>query len=93
MMMDQVYGPRLSILGISDELSWLNFQGLNQALPYSQAGFPFDPLLMDLKRNRAWKFIGSRFTVDEVILQSLIYNRIGSPASPRQYPSGLDLMA
>ena len=93
MMMDQVYGSRLSILGISDELGWLNFQGLNQAFPYSQAEFPFNTLLLDLKRNHTWKFIGSRFTVDEVILQSLIYDRIGSPASLRQFPSGLDLMA
>ncbi len=93
MMMDQVYGSRLSILGISDELTWLNFQGLNQALPYSPAELPFSPLLLDLKRNRAWKFIGSRFTVDEIILQSLILDRNGSPASPPQFPSGLDLMA
>lgn len=92
-MMDQVYGPRVSILGIADEFNWLSFQGLIQAIPFSQSNYPFNPFLIESERNRSWRFLSNRVTTDEIIMQSLTAERIAKPSIQRPSPSGLDLMA
>lgn len=92
-MMDQAYGSGVSILGLNDELKWIAFQGLAQPFPSSQAEFPLNPFLLELHRNRPWKFFSSRFTLDEVILHSLHKRLSELPGDLRKFPSGLDLMA
>jgi hypothetical protein len=92
-MMDQLYGRQVSVLGLSDESLWFSFQGLNQAEPYLQVGTAFSPFLIGLKRDRSWGFLGSGFSLDDLILKSLVYDRVGSPDHRRTLPSGLDLAA
>ena len=39
------------------------------------------------------RIMGTRFTVDEFLLDQLVYPRVGTAAKPRLLPSGLDLAA
>jgi hypothetical protein len=92
-LMDQVYGPEATLLSLADETSWQLFLDLSQELPFMQIASPFAISFNKLPEERGWLFMGQRFNLDTFILQSLVFDRVGTQENKRELPSGLDVMA
>ena len=50
---------------------------------------------MDLTAEKGWRFMGQRFTLDGMIFQNLIFDRVQDKpdGTRRDFPTGLDVMA
>ena len=92
-LMDRIYRPGVTILGLMDEGSWQVFQALAAELPPPQINSTFVDFLGALPKERGWRFMGQRFTLDAFVLQNLVYDRVSLPGNKRLLPSGLDVMA
>jgi len=92
-LMDQIYGPTITILDLENETLWRNFVSLGQVLPKPPDPSIFANSLRDFEGERSWRFLGQRFGQDEFILRNLVYPKVGTLYQPRQLPSGLDMMA
>ncbi len=92
-LMDRVYGNRISGLAFEDEDAWQVFRVLTQTLPADSAYPALEGFLRDEPGNRDWRFLGRRFSLDEVVYSVLPVVRDDLPDLPHHTASGLDWMA
>jgi len=94
-LMDQVYGDRLTIEDIADQTLWDEFLSQADQLPSPQINSLFVASTVDLTPEKGWRFMGQRFTLDGMILQNVIFDRVEAKpdGTKRELPSGLDVMA
>jgi hypothetical protein len=87
-LMDRVYGPRLTIVGLSDEHAFELFQVYARELTPVQQGADPMAALIEASGERGWRFLGHGFRLDDYLLSQIIDPKAGAPAQP---PGGLDL--
>ncbi len=94
-LMDQVYGPDVTISGLADDAQWQTFLASTGDLPAPQINSTFADFTSDLQVEKGWRLMGQRFTMDANIFQSLIFDQVGIRAdgTKRDFPTGLDVMA
>ncbi|MFC2055332.1 DUF3160 domain-containing protein [Chloroflexota bacterium] len=92
-LMDQIYGPRATIISLKADDLWQVFLQISQSLPLPQINSTFGVSLSDMESERGWRFMGQRFSPDAFILQNLVYDKVGTSENRRKLPSGLDIMA
>ncbi len=78
---------------LADEQTWQKFLARVDELPQPQINSTFANTTMALKAERSWRLMGQRFTLDGLMFQNLIYDKVGSDDNKREFPSGLDVMA
>jgi hypothetical protein len=91
--MDQIYGRSLTIFGLSDVSRWAMFLAYARDLPAVQSNPAFAMLPADPRLEQSWTFLGSRFNLDDSILQSLAAARADISTDQRLQPGGLEVMA
>ena len=92
-LMDQVYGPGVTVVGLTDISRWETILSLSQQLPITDINPLFVPSMSDLENERGWSFMGQRLSPDGFILQSLVFDKVSTLGNKRDLPSGLDVMA
>jgi hypothetical protein len=94
-LMDKVYGPELVFSDLADETKWAEFQNQKELLPVPQINSLFVNSTVDLSPEIGWRFMGQRFTLDGMIFQNLIFDKVllNEEGQRREIPSGLDVMA
>jgi len=94
-LMNTVYGTAPTIQDLADEARWQEFRSRSDQLPAPQINSLFVASTVDLAPEKGWRFMGQRFTLDGLIFQNLIYDRVKERAdgTRREFPSGLDVMA
>jgi hypothetical protein len=91
--MDQIYGRRTTIFGLSDAARWAMFLAYARDLPPAQRNPAFAMIPAEANIVQSWSFFGVRFNLDESILQSLAAGQADISADQRLQPGGLELMA
>ncbi len=92
-LMDTVFGPNTSLKDLTDENLWRIFLSKIDGLPQPQINSTFANTTLALKAERSWRLMGQRFTLDGLMFQNLIFDKVGSMDNKREFPSGLDVMA
>jgi hypothetical protein len=92
-LMDSVFGKDATLETLADNAAWQKFLGSIDRLPQPQINSAFENSSETLKTERSWRLMGQRFTLDAMVFQNLIFDRVGTQENPRKFPSGLDLMA
>jgi hypothetical protein len=92
-LLDSIYGPGLSIETLADDQLWQDFLLRVDELPAPQINSTFASSTTVLETSRDWRLMGQRFTLDGLILQSMVFDKVGTQEKPRRLPSGLDVMA
>jgi len=91
-LMDKAYGSRANILSLQDSTKRDLFSSLLRDLPFPQ----MDPALViepaGEDRQKAWSFLGARYSLDEQILQTLRLEPLQAADTPQVLPGGLELM-
>jgi hypothetical protein len=89
-LMENIYGADLNLTSLADEEKWSQFlQAAQQDLPAPQINSTFQNTSLEMAVERDWRFMGQRFTLDGLIFQQLISDKV----QQRFFPSGLDLPA
>jgi hypothetical protein len=94
-LMDRIYGDGPSAVDLADDTRWGEFLAQSDSLPAPQINSLFVRSTMDLAPEKGWRFMGQRFTLDGMIFQNLIFDKVAAKAdgTRRDFPSGLDVMA
>ena len=94
-LMDTVYGNAPAIQDLADDTRWQEFRSRSDQLPAPQINSLFVASTVDLAPEKGWRFMGQRFTLDGLIFQNLIFDRVlaREDGTRREFPSGLDVMA
>jgi hypothetical protein len=92
-LMDSVYGPNATFDDLADEQKWQTFLERSGQLPRPQINSTFVNSTKALDFERSWRLMGQRFTLDGMIFQNVIYDKVGSSEEKREFPSGLDVMS
>lgn len=94
-LMDRVYGTNPEPSDLADERLWGAFLGQSDDLPAPQVNSLFVDSTIDLSAGKGWRFMGQRFTLDGMIFQNMIFDRVQARPgeAQRDFPSGLDVMA
>jgi hypothetical protein len=91
--MDSVFGKDASLEDLANDGTWKTFLSNVDRLPQPQINSAFENTSETLKAERSWRMMGQRFTLDAMVFQNLIFDKVGTQSNPRKFPSGLDLMA
>lgn len=94
-LMDQVYSSNPRIEDLADEALWQEFLASSDQLPAPQINSLFIVSTKDLNPTKGWRFMGQRFTLDGMIFQHVIFDKVEpkEDGTRRELPSGLDVMA
>jgi len=92
-LMNSIYGRKLSIESLADDQNWQAFLSRVDALPRPKINSTFINTTIALNKERSWRLMGQRFTLDAMIFQNLIFDKVGTEAKKREFPSGLDVAA
>ncbi|MEI8132398.1 MAG: DUF3160 domain-containing protein, partial [Leptolinea sp.] len=92
-LMDDVFGRNSSFSDLADEQKWISFLDKADELPRPRINSTFVNSTLALNTERSWRLMGQRFTLDGLIFQNMIYDKVGSDEKKREFPSGLDVMA
>jgi hypothetical protein len=92
-LMDAVYGKDASLEDLSDGQKWQIFLNSVDKLPSPRINSTFVNTTISLNAERSWRLMGQRFTLDGLIFQNMIFDKVGSDDKKREFPSGLDVMA
>jgi hypothetical protein len=92
-LMDRVYGQNASFEELADEQKWQTFLDRVDELPRPGINSTFVNSTKALNEERGWRLMGQRFTLDGLIFQNMIYDKVGTEDQKRKFPSGLDVMA
>jgi hypothetical protein len=97
-LMDRVYGPGLTVVGLADQNAFELFQLYARELPSVQTGA--DPLapFRAAPAQRGWRFLGHGFQLDDYLLRQMAGQAAGQPAGPAGVPEarppiGLELFS
>jgi hypothetical protein len=88
-LMEKVYGSDLYLDLLQDEAAWKEVQSRVEELPAPQISSTFQDTSLEKEFERDWRFMGQRFTLDAMIFQQLISDKVHQ----RPFPKGLDLAA
>jgi hypothetical protein len=94
-LMDQIYGNLATVMNLTDEATWAKFQEVGKTeLPAPKINSTFVNFIAELPNEKGWRFMGQRFTMDEYIIQNLIYDSVEETADHerRGIPTGADVM-
>ena len=93
----EVYGSNISLAGLADEAKLQAF--IDKAIKLKEPKI-VSTLLSDQEYAesgydtiKGFRFMGQRFIPDSYMFQELVYAKVGTPADPRAFPMGLDVMA
>lgn len=94
-LMTQVYGNHPTIQDLADQALWQDFLSRSDQFPTPQINSLFMTSTVDLATVKGWRFMGQRFTLDGMVLQNVIFDRVKEKPdnTRRELPSGLDVMA
>jgi hypothetical protein len=94
-LMDQVYGDHATLQDLADAARWQDFLSRSDQLPVPQINSLFVVSTVDLAPEKGWRFMGQRFTLDGLVLQNVIFDKVKpkTDGERRELPSGLDVMA
>ncbi len=92
-LIKEIYGDRVELSSLVDNGKVLVFIEKAAALkaPKIISGLIVDD--EDKAVLKGFRFMGQRFIPDSYIFQGLVYDKVGTQAKPRLFPSGLDAMA
>jgi hypothetical protein len=88
-LMQQVYGPSPDLAGIADGGKWDAFLAQAGSLAAPRLNSTFVQTTLAQQSERDWRLMGQRFTLDGLIFQELIADKV----EKRKFPSGLDVAA
>jgi len=88
-LMEQFYGPNIGLADLVDEDTWIKFLSATDQLPAPQINSTFQNTSLAMDSERDWRLMGQRFTIDSLIFQQLITDKV----EKRFFPTGLDLTA
>ena len=88
-LMQQVYGPTPDLAAVADAGGWQTFLAQADALPAPRLNSTFAQTTRAQRAERDWRLMGQRFTLDGLIFQELITDKVVM----RKFPSGLDVAA
>jgi hypothetical protein len=88
-LMESVYGDRFSLAALQDDTLWQTFLGRVNELPAPQINSTFQNTSLAMSVERDWRLMGQRFTLDGMIFQQMISDKV----TERFFPSGLDVAA
>lgn len=92
-LMDKVYGGDMLPTDLADESLWASFVSMSDQLPAPQINSTFVDSLADLEHDAGWRFMGQRFTLDALVFQNLVYDKVDELNGVRRLiPTGLDVM-
>jgi Protein of unknown function (DUF3160) len=94
-LMDQVYDLGPQIEDLADDALWQKFLASSDQLPAPEINSLFIVSTKDLTPTKGWRFMGQRFTLDGMIFQHVIFDKVDpkEDGTRRELPSGLDVMA
>jgi hypothetical protein len=94
-LMDTVYGSNQDAQDLADDQRWEDFLMHSDQLPAPQINSLFVDSTIDLAPGKGWRFMGQRFTLDGLVFQNMIFDRVQArpDGTQRDFPSGLDVMA
>jgi hypothetical protein len=94
-LMDAVYGNDAQILDLADPVLWQDFLVKTDQLPVPQINSLFVASTKDLSPEKGWRFMGQRFTLDGMIMQNVVFDKVDpkTDGTRRELPSGLDVMS
>jgi len=92
-LMDSVYGRNATFEKLADNTAWQTFLSRIDELPQPRINSTFANSTLALNLERSWRMMGQRFTLDALIFQNMIFDKVGSFEKKREFPSGLDVMA
>jgi hypothetical protein len=94
-LMAQVYGDNPKMQDFADQTLWQDFLARSDKLPAPQINSLFVASMLNPSSQKGWRFMGQRFTLDSMIFQNLIFDRVKAKPdnTRRELPSGLDVMA
>ncbi len=88
-LMEAVYGSDIYLELVQDNELWQTFLTRVEELPAPQINSTFQDTSLQMDYERDWRFMGQRFTLDGLIFQQLITDKV----EKRFFPKGLDLAA
>lgn len=94
-LMAQVYGSNPGMEELADQARWQEFLSRSDQLPAPQINSLFVASTVNLATEKGWRFMGQRFTLDGMIFQNVIFDRVQAKpdGTKRELPSGLDVTA
>ncbi|MCJ7433819.1 MAG: DUF3160 domain-containing protein [Anaerolineales bacterium] len=94
-LMDAVYGTSHAAPDLADDQRWQAFLNQSKGLPAPQINSLFIDSTLVLSSDKGWRFMGQRFTLDGLVFQNMIFDRVQKrpDGEQRDFPSGLDVMA
>ena len=88
-LMESVFGNQIYLSTIQDPAAWQSFLARVEELPAPQINSTFQDTSIAMSFERDWRFLGQRFTLDGLIFQQLISDKV----TDRFFPKGLDIAA
>lgn len=88
-LMEAIYGPQFSLSDLASEDHWQQFLEKVPELPAPQINSTFQDTTLAMSYERDWRLMGQRFTLDGLIFQQLISDKV----EKRFFPMGLDIAA
>lgn len=88
-LMGSVYGSQIDLQSLADEMVWQQFLERVPELPAPQINSTFQDTSLEMSFERDWRLMGQRFTLDGLIFQQLISDKV----EKRFFPMGLDIAA
>jgi hypothetical protein len=92
-LITEVYGGTVGLQDLADDGKVLAFieKAAAAKAPKIVSGLLQDD--QDKAIIKGFRFMGQRFIPDSYMFQELVYDKVGTPAKPRLFPMGLDVMA
>ena len=88
-LMENVFGNQISLSTLQDPTAWQTFLVSVGDLPAPRINSTFQDTSVAMSFERDWRFMGQRFTLDGLIFQQLISDKV----KERFFPKGLDIAA
>jgi len=89
----RVYPANAPVDAFADDARLARFRALANALPDPRIADGFVPGAAAAAPGKGFRLFGQRFVPDAAIVQALVWDKVGTPARPRLWPSGLDVAA
>jgi len=89
----RVYPANAPVDAFADDARLARFRALANALLDPRIADGFVPGAAAAAPGKGFRLFGQRFVPDAAIVQALVWDKVGTPARPRLWPSGLDVAA
>ena len=93
-LMDAVFGPNADPKSFADDTKFAAFMQGTETLPPPQVNSMWVWIQEDPQQaTKGFRFMGQRFTLDSYVFGQVIWRNVGTDATPRGLPKGLDFFA